>query len=496
MKKAIIYSAACLLALSSCDLDINDDPSYPSESDITPTLLFPSVQNSLATVPGDAMFTYGGFFAQYFEQKPELNQYNDYCELHFDESTQLFDRCYRTIYAGALNDIKDIEGKTTNTANIFALKVMTALAMQYMTDCCSDAPYTEACQGSANPAPKWDSGESVYKSVLQAMDDAEAAISTSDVMDMTDPMLGKNIEAWKRFANALRLRMYMRLIDGGIDAATYTEKAKAIVAEGNLPTGDVTFDVYSDADGQYNPWYECARSIGSNNFCAAHPIVSYYTTTNDPRISYAMSPASATGQYAGELPGAKAMYTNWGSKKLNKDFSEINLMPAHDMPVYIMTLSEVEFLVAEVELRFNNNEAAAKAAYEIAVESDFASRGMTGAATFLTGSKVDFDAQATAADKLNLIYMQKWVAFFYRNHMEAWSEQRRTDVPKLSSHTAKDIFDNSTVYTPGEMIAPALNYYGNGDICKRIPYPLTARQLNSNTPAVKTLADRVFWDAK
>ena len=29
-----------------------------------------------------------------------------------------------------------------------------------------------------------------------------------------------------------------------------------------------------------------------------------------------------------------------------------------------------------------------------------------------------------------------------------------------------------------------------------MPYPLNARQYNKNTPAVKTLADPVFWDVK
>ena len=49
--------------------------------------------------------------------REELELYNDIAELHFDEASQLFDRCYRTIYAGAMTDIKDIESKTTNTAN-------------------------------------------------------------------------------------------------------------------------------------------------------------------------------------------------------------------------------------------------------------------------------------------------------------------------------------------------------------------------------------------
>ncbi len=37
-----------------------------------------------------------------------------------------------------------------------------------------------------------------------------------------------------------------------------------------------------------------------------------------------------------------------------------------------------------------------------------------------------------------LIYMQKWVALFYMDHIEAWSEIRTQTGPKLSSHTAEE----------------------------------------------------------
>ena len=102
MKKILLFTAvAGLLALSSCDLDINDNPNYPSGSDVTVDLMFPAVENAVADAVGDQMFNYAGFFAQYFEPMPEANQYNDLAELHLDEGSNLFDRCYRSLYAGA-----------------------------------------------------------------------------------------------------------------------------------------------------------------------------------------------------------------------------------------------------------------------------------------------------------------------------------------------------------------------------------------------------------
>ena len=499
MKKIYLLAAAGLMMLSSCDLDINENPNFPSNTDVSADLVFPAIENSIATAVGDQMFNYAGFFVQYWDQMPTANQYNDLAELHIDEGSDLFNRCYTNLYAQALQDVEDVLSKTENTSDIFAAKVLRAQAFQYLVDNIDQCPYTEALQGSANAMPAWDEGKTVYEGVLKELDEAEAAM-TGEAMSVTDPMLNKSISQWKGYANALRLRMYMRLIDGG--ASEYQSKATALVNANNFFTGDVAWDVYSDAVSQRNPWgaifYE-GTLAGTKNLCAAYPLVSYYQATQDPRIAYALETSAKYNDYVGQLPGSKTLTGDWlgiGSNYNNDYVSNIDRVPAKAMPIYLFTQSELQFLIAEVQARFGNNDAAAKAAYEAAVKADFASRGIGGADAFLAGMKTSWSAQASQADKLKLLYMQKWVAFFYRNHMEAWSEARRTDVPALSSASAKNIFDDSTVYTAGDFINPGINFIEGEGLAKRVPYPSNARRYNKNTPAVKLLSDRVFWDVK
>jgi hypothetical protein len=499
MKKIYLFAAAGLMMLSSCDLDINENPNYPSNSDVSADLVFPAIENSLADAVGDQMFNYAGFFVQYWDQMPTANQYNKLAELEIDEATDLFNRCYSNLYAGALQDVEDVISKTTSTADIFAAKVLRANIFQVLVDNLDKVPYTEALQGSSNAMPKWDEGKTVYEGVLAELDEAEAKM-TGEPMTVTDPLLNKNLSQWKGYANALRLRMYMRLIDGG--AADYQAKAKALVSANNFFTGDIAWDVYTDAAGQRNPWgaifYE-GTLAGTKNLCAAYPLVSYYLATSDPRAAYGLEIAATENNYAGQLPGCKTLTGGWlgiGSAYNDDYVSNINRAPAKAMPVYLFTQSELQFLIAEVQLRFNGNDAAAKAAYEAGVTADFDSRGIAGAADFLAANKTSWSAQAGNDAKLNLLYMQKWVAFFYRNHMEAWSEARRTDVPVLSKATAKQIFDDATVYTAGNFINPGVNFISGGGLCKRMPYPSNARRYNKNTPAVASISDRVFWDLK
>ena len=490
MKKIYILAAAGLMTLSGCDLDINQDPNYPTSADISAELQFPSVISAIADASGDQMFNYSGFFAQYFDQMPEANQYNDLAELNIDESKDIFNRCYRNLYAGALMDIEDIKTKTTNTANLFACQVMRTQAFQLLVDNTSETPYSEAMGGASNSSPKYDDGKTVYEGVLAELDAAEAALDPADVITMNDPLMYKDLEEWKGYANALRLRMYMRLIDGG--QSEYTAKATALVAANNFFIGDVTWDVFSDQEGQFNPWYQSVFSLTSNH-CAAYPIVSYMQNTSDPRLSYAIKARESDGTYVGQLPGSKQEPSIVGTSYKNKDVSTIDYSVCHDMPIFLFTQSELQFLIAEVQLRFNNNVAAAKAAYEAGVEADFAARGVNDAESFLAGG----GSWDNASDKLYLIYMQKWVALFMHDHMEAWSEIRRTDVPVLSSSSAAQIKANPLVYNPGDLIAPAVNKKGGNGIALSLPYSSDSRKYNVNTPSkARQITDKVFWDVK
>ena len=497
MKKIfLLMFAAGMMALTSCDLDINENPNFPSSSSITADLMFPAVENSIADVLGDQMFNYGGFFAQYFEQAPTANQYNDLAELNIDEGSDLFNRCYSLLYAGALADIKDIMTKTDNKSDLFACTVMRAQALQLVVDNLSDAPYNDALQGSSNAMPKWDDGRTVYEGVLKELDDAEAELE-GDPISMTDPLLNKSLNQWKGYANALRLRMYLRLIDANINKDENIANVKKLVADNEFFSGDVAWNVYSNAAGQYNPWYDGYYSLGTRNHCAAYPITSYMNLTNDPRIGYAFNKSVKNSSFDGQIPGSKTLTGDWmgiSSSYGNDYVSLANYGTATAMPIYLFTQSELQFLIAEVQLRFNNNDGAAKAAYEAGISADFDSKVDADPGEFIAGSRVAWSGSNT--EKLNKIYMQKWVALLMRDHMEAWSEIRRTDVPALSSLSAKQVFDDPTLYNAGDMINPGVNHINGGGLAKRVPYPSNARTLNNNTPSVKLLSDPVFWDIK
>ncbi len=221
--------------------------------------------------------------------------------------------------------------------------------------------------------------------------------------------------------------------------------------------------------------------------------------TDDPRIAYAYDKTAADGKYVGEIPGAKNVTKEWvGSENWkNKNVSNVNFKlhngTGATRPGIIFTQANLQFLIAEAKLRFLNDEAGAKVAYEEAIKADFAFKGFDGVETYLAGEYVNFDL---AENKLELIYMQKWAAFCYTDHMEAWSEIRRTDVPKLSTKDGKSIFETPSIYTPGELIEPVRNSIVGGGLVKRLPYSYKSYTINQNAPEAVEINVPVWWDVK
>lgn len=496
MNRFIITLSSLALLFTSCDLDINDDPDYPDSGAISADLVFPNAQLGLVATISDNMFNYAGFFAQYFNQLPESQQFDAISENRINVSDQVFDGAYRTLYSGVLADLEDVKKKTTSTADLLAVAVLRTMSFQLLVDNTDKTPYIESLGGNETPNPKYDDGDVVYKGVLAELDEALSAYKTnSEPMTVTDMMFGKNMTQWVGLANAVKLRMYMRMYEKD---NSVKDKIVALVNDNDFFIGDAALDIFADVPGNHSPFYASYYELGANH-CASYPIIQYMLHTDDPRIAYAYDKTAADGKYVGEIPGAKNVTKEWvGSDNWkNKNVSNVNYKlhngTGATRPGIIFTQANLQFLIAEAKLRFLNDEAGAKVAYEDAIKADFAFKGFDGVETYLAGEYVNFDL---AENKLELIYMQKWAAFCYTDHMEAWSEIRRTDVPKLSTKDGKSIFETPSIYTPGELIEPVRNSIVGGGLVKRLPYSYKSYTINQNAPEAVEINVPVWWDVK
>ncbi|GET22870.1 SusD/RagB family nutrient-binding outer membrane lipoprotein [Prolixibacter denitrificans] len=490
MKKIIYLLAVVLLSGCSNWLDVNTNPNTPS--DVPVNLVLPSAEASVAVTVGGNMFNYGGFFAQYWGQAPEANQYNAIDE--YDIKNVFFDDDYQELYAGALVDLKSVRDKAKENGDwgdYFAATVLRAYTFQVIADLTDKTPYSEALGGSELANPKYDDGQAIYEGVISELNNAMDSLTANSTVTDNDMIFGGSLQQWIGFANAMKLKLYMRE-----SYATDAHKAdvQKLISDNNFFTGDVTFDNFSDAPNKQNPWYATNISsdgLGTVNNIATYNIVTYLKANNDPRLPVLYQKAPNPDDYAGNMPGYKSRS---GAK--NNDFSRPIVDPTQ--PVYMYTQSELQLFIAEAELRYNNDDAAAKAAYEKAIDANLALHGLStpGSDLYGTGQPYAWNSSATSEQKLKTIMMQKWVCLCMVNHIEAWSEIRRTHYPELSPAEGKDIADDPTLYTPGDMIDPVVNVLGKGQLIKRLPFSERAIIRNTNAPEQVGVTTKVWWDKK
>lgn len=489
MKKIILLVAAVAATLTGCSdyIDINHNPNYPGS--VSSELLIPSAQTFLVGRVGGNMYNYAGFFCQYFEQAPDASQYQDISEYRF--TIDMFSSDYTYLYAGALKDLENVivQSETEEAwGDYFVATVLKAYIYQILVDQMDKAPYTEALKGNEIPMPKWDNGEDIYADLLVKLDEAESKLNNMSVVS-GDMILDKDLNQWKGFANALRLKLLMR----GSFAQDNSAKVKELISKATFFSGDIMFDNFSDQADRRNPWYTTNKVSLAGNHVASYPIIAYMNSTSDPRLSTVFAPAANTKTYEGEIPGSRQQTANDNKKKA--DFS----LPVYNatVPVYLYTQSELQFFLAEAYLRFFNDDAKAKAAYEHAIDANFELRGIAtdGSVLYADGKPCAWSSAKSVEEKLSLIGKQKWAALCCVNNVESWAEIRRLGYPKLSSVPTNELYNNPTKLTAGELISPLVNQLGYG-LIKRLYYPQRAVNLNDNTPEQVELNEKVWWDKK
>ena len=497
MKKLAIISTFILgLAATSCDsyLDINESPNSPKESDLNASILFPAAEMNLASSYGDYLRITGGYFAQYYCQQFGTSNYLDYSQ--FEQSATRSSSTYTQLNARALKNfqlVREIAAKKENWGDYLAATVLRAFTYQALVDCYGEVPYTEALDAS-NPTPHYDDGKTVYTGILSELDEALANVKSSDPVCTNLLFPGKTADPWIKFANALKLKIYSRM--GGSDA-----QIGAILADGNLPTSDVAFsDGWTSEAGHISPFYaeEFATNWGSTqeNVVANIAIIGSMQVKDDEGAVVYVDPRlpkffnkNGSGNYTGGISG-----TNFSGTSSYKVSYWCRPVASFDMPVYLLTVAEIEFFMAEYYARTGKADMA-EAYYKHAIEASFESAGVGGADGFIAQWPYDQNNYKKS------IGIAKWIALAGVNPFEGYCEVRRLKYPTFGAIKGSDLYNGSdssyhpekykagTLYTPIMVFGPV----GDNQLLQRWPYAESSSARNNNTPAFPGYTTPIFW---
>lgn len=489
MKKLLLISTFALgLGFTSCDsfMDINVNPNSPSEGQLSAGMIFPAAEMNVATSYGDYLRIVGGYYSEVYAHLNGTENYVDYSQ--FSQSATRCSGTYAQLYQRGLNSLKTVSEKASASGEwgtYLAAITMRAFTYQVLVDCWGEVPYTEAL--TEITSPKYDDGATIYEGVLAELDEALSKVSPTDVVCTNFLYPGETAGNWIRFANAVKLRILMRM-SGVKDVKS---QIAALIQENNFPKSDVQYaGCWSNESGKRSPFFAEEFQDGmQKNIAANLAIIGTMQTDNytDPRLA-AYFLVNSEGKYNGGVSG-----TNYPSTtSLTKWCRPAN---SYDMPVVLYTVAETEFFKAEYYAR-NGSPADAAAAYAAAIEASFASAGVDGAAEYLAVYPYN------QAQFEKTIGIAKWVHLSGMNTFEAWCELRRLNYPAFGSKKGEDFYTigddgsfNTSEYEPGTLYSPiqVFGQVGQNKLLERFPYAESSSSRNENIPDFPGYTTPVFW---
>ncbi len=463
-----------MVAMTACSKDItnlNDDPKNPT--DVPSYTLFSNAEKNLADIMTTPSVNRNIF--RLVSQQWAQTTYTD--ESRYDLGTRNIPQTFwNTLYRDVLGDLQEakrlilIDGSYDDPKeqrNELAIAdILQVYTFSVLVGTFGDVPYSQALDYTVG-APEYDKQDAVVADLFLRLDSSIAALDgASGSYDDVDLIYGGDVNAWKKFANSLKLRLGIMIVDADAQKAkTVIEAAAAGAFSSNAD--NAVFDFLPTPPNTNPVWVELIQS-NRNDFVAANTIIDIMNARNDPRREFYFSAVGA--DYVGGIYGSGNSYDSYSHA------SDKIVDPAFEG--LLLDFAEVEFIRAEAVERGFNVGGTAAAHYNSAITASVTYWGGTdaAAATYLLQPNV---AYATAAGDYKVkIAVQKWLAYYNRG-FEAWTEWRRLDAPVFN--------------VPSGLTA--------ADIPLRYTYPVTEQNINTlnyDKASVSVGSDKVgvklFWD--
>lgn len=494
--------ALCFVLLAGCTKDfknMNTDSSGITDGQLQPDfnylgLWFPGIQQNIFGEEGDYQLTqnlnadsYAGYYMSPDPFRGNIN--NQSYALVDGWNSDIYSMAYTHVMSPIIIQLNRKYHAPTSSPHFWAVAlILQVQTMSRVTDDYGPIPYSKVAQGSTTP---YDSQQAVYNAFFAQLDTAVTSLHAyinanagAKPFAAFDMVYGGDYTQWVKYANSLRLRLAMHIVN--IDPATAkTQALKAISDAGGLISTNAD-NAGLSGFGYHSPIWWIGTSW-TDLSCGAD-LTSYLNGFKDPRLpkmcSAATSPASIAGQYVGIREG-----TPVGGKPQYNGYSGPNYdVTSEFAPTLLMTASEVWFLKAEAALRGWTSESA-QTDYETGISTSMGQWGvpignylsdnssteanyvdpLTPSAGVANASiaaasniTIAWNPAATNEQNLERIITQKWIAMFPSGGCEAWTEYRRTGYPRLFPVVVNN--SGGTISTAAHIRRlqyPASEYTGN-----------------------------------
>lgn len=394
-----------------------------------------------------------------------------------------------------------------------AAMVLKAYDMHRMTDIYGDIPYSEAGKGLDGPEywfPKYDTQQEVYSALIADLLTARSMFSESATgLGVQDFVYFGDLSKWKKFTNALLMRIAMRM--SNVDPST----AQAVFTEANsngafTSNDDIAFIHFESGPQDINrnglsDGYWGNRKYGRD--CKlSETFMDWMIENNDPRL---MIVSGGTGNpddastWNTDPAAQDGLPNGYSSTTLKEVLSPSDLAEFNDKgtwmysmmnlkyqdwedPYYLISYSEIELLKAEAALKgwisSDANDhfvAGVTAAIDSWVYFDESFARTDDAINTYIASR-GFSS-ASEEGKKQLIGEEYWAATFM-NDIESWANWRRTGYPTLTPTQDANAFE-------GNFIPRRMRYWENEIGSNPENYSAAVSRIGGDL-----FATRMWWD--
>ncbi len=401
-------------------------------------------------------------------------------------------------------------------------RIMKVYAFARLTDIYGDIPYSEAAKAAYTGVtrPAYDRQEDIYNDFFSELKAAAAQLDGSKDPVSGDFFYGGNAEAWRKFANSLRLRLAMRLVKRD-PAKAQAEALDAYQGGVFTSNADMCLMRHENVQNDYADIRGNGLSVGINQHEVlprlSNTFIAQLRNTNDPRLAHiaryyidlpyrpfarvditeqVRAVVGITGvnptdyvwddwknSFTIEVPGVGTHTVTNNEQKAQL----ANFLIRNDAPFFHQTYAEVEFLLAEATLRFGAGFGGdAQAHYRNGVRAALQQLSLFPEGPAFTETQITDFIQSVPllpGRELEVINTQLWIALFL-NGPEAYANWRRSGYPVLPSSVNGESNSNTT---PRRFEYPLSEQEQNG-----VNYQAAVERLGGNN----SWNGRVWWDAE
>lgn len=337
-------------------------------------------------------------------------------------------------------DEVNVAGFGTTANQIAAAKTLMGFYYMSISDIIGPIVLSEAFKGATedNWTPKYDTQEEVYTILDNTLKEAFSQFDINGSLDGgADVLYGGDIAKWKKFNASLRMLMAIKLSD--VDPNTGKTRFAAAYADGGMTDPEDGFNFTYDDLNWNMLYYWCNPDYAGAGFGWAPNkfIVDQMKEFKDPRMFQYFDIEGYKGKRDPSIFPRDQYTSFYGVPFGLVDNAAVNAwvdccasvnskMTAMDATIPVIPTARV--LLTEAEAAYRGwISADPKTLYEAGIKASFDWWGAEGADAYVRSTEVAYKQ----SNGLEQIALQRWIAGYLADGIEAWSDWRRLDIPYL-----------------------------------------------------------------